>query len=111
MSLHFTVEVIKHKNLLGVSISGIKGFPEKWNDDLSREVTLLQYVMAGAIKANVEMQEMLARQDATEIKIKCMEANAYVDAQCELAISRKELNEKLKSGEASNNTRKKETEK
>jgi hypothetical protein len=111
MGLHFTVEVIKHKNLLGVSISGIKGLPEKWNEDLSREITLLQYVMAGAIKANVEMQEMLERQDATEIRAKCIEANAYVDAQYELAISRKEFNEKLKSGKPSNNTKREETEK
>ena len=111
MGLHFTVEVIKHKNLLGVSISGMKGFPEKWNEDLSKEVTLLNYVMAGAIKANVEMQKMLERQDATEIRKKCMEANAYVDAQYELAISRKELNEKLKSGKPSNNTQRKEASK
>lgn len=111
MSLHFTVEVIKHKNLMGVSISGIEGFPEKWNEDLSKEVTLLQYVMASAIKANVEMQKMLERQDATEIRKKCMEANAYVDAQYELAISHKELKEKLKSGKPSNNTQRKKTEK
>ena len=111
MGLHFTVEVIKHKNLMGVSISGIEGFPEKWNEDLSKEVTLLQYVMASAIKANVEMQKMLERQDATEIRKKCMEANAYVDAQYELAISHKELKEKLKSGKPSNNTQRKKTEK
>ena len=81
MSLHFTVRVIKYHGMLGIAVGEIVGFPAKWDENVSREVALLQYTMMGAVKANKEMEEALQKKDMAKVQTMMIEANAYMETQ------------------------------